>query len=158
MTPAARLPSQPILFHFPMGIWMMGLLFDLARPFLSGRVPALPRAASFCLALGLIAALISFPAGACELRLQRRGTPARRLAGLHLALQSALLASFLASWLLLRVGGGSSARLPVNVLCAVLMALTSWVGARWFAQARLEGTGPARMRRLSRARERGRAA
>ena len=89
-------PVQPILVLFPLGLFLIGLAFDLGA--LVSGLGLLGVAAYWTIAAGLIGGVLVAVAGVVDLLTIRRGTRSKRFAAAHTLITVGVLAAFGASW------------------------------------------------------------
>ena len=78
-------PIHPMLVHFPIGLFFLSLLLDIAS-FVFPNVPNLVLASFYAISLGLIAALVAAVPGFADYTDIRRDHPAKRIATAHMTL------------------------------------------------------------------------
>jgi nitrite reductase/ring-hydroxylating ferredoxin subunit/uncharacterized membrane protein len=88
-----RHPLHPALAHFPVGLWVLSLLFDLATLLLGAGNP-LVRGAFYTLVGGLIMAVVAAIPGLVDWTDIRADHPAKRLATYHMVLNLAAIALY----------------------------------------------------------------
>ena len=77
-------PLHPIIVHVPVGLWPAALLFDgLSRLGFGGN--ALVQLSFFCIATGVLAALVAVPTGVLDWAEIKKERPAWRLGLYHMA-------------------------------------------------------------------------
>ena len=78
-------PLHPIVVHIPVALWPASLLFDgLSRLGLGGNV--MVQLSFFCIAMGLVAALIAVPTGVLDWGEIKQEKPAWKLGLYHMAI------------------------------------------------------------------------
>lgn len=80
-----RHPIHPLLIHFPIGLFLLSFLLDLAT-FVFPSVPNLVRGSFYTMLLGVIAALVAAVPGFVDYTDIRADHPAKRIATIHLIL------------------------------------------------------------------------
>ena len=80
-----RHPLHPFLVHFPVGLFLFSLLFDLASLVFSS-VPGLVRGAFYSMLLAIVTALVAAIPGFVDYTDIRKDHPARRIATGHMIL------------------------------------------------------------------------
>ena len=122
-------PFHPLLVTVPVGAWFASLVFDLA----SHRVPDpgfLARGSLWLIAIGVAGAFAAAFAGFLDLAAIPAGTRARRTALVHMSLNVAVTATYLADCLLRRAGYRHPGPVPpaLIVLSAVSFAVLACSG------------------------------
>ena len=143
-------PLHPALVHVPTGLFPAALLFDLMS--LSNNAPdAFGRCAFWCIAVGLIGAVLAAPAGLADWWEIKSGKPARRLGLIHMTMNVAVLVLMAVS-LYLRwrdpndrpgdgIAGLATHALVLNVIANVVLLISGYLGGRMVFD---EGVGVAR--------------
>ncbi len=127
-------PFHPMLVTVPVGAWFASLVFDLA----SHQVPSpgfLDRGSLWLIAIGLVGAFAAAFFGFLDLTVIPAGTRARRTALVHMSLNVAVTAAYLADCLLRRAGYRHPGPVPTAliVLSAVnftVLAVSGYLGGR----------------------------
>ena len=127
-------PFHPLLVTVPVGAWFASLVFDLA----SHRVPGpgfLARGSLWLIAIGVAGAFAAAFAGFLDLAAIPAGTRARRTALVHMSLNIAVTAAYLADCLLRRADYRHPGPVPpaLIVLSAVnftVLAISGYLGGR----------------------------
>src|SRR6059058_6033648 len=88
-----RHPIHPMLVHFPIGLFILSLLLDLAS-FGFPSVPNLVRGAFYSMLLGIITALLAAVPGFVDYTDIRSDHPGKRTATAHLALNLIVVALY----------------------------------------------------------------
>jgi uncharacterized membrane protein/nitrite reductase/ring-hydroxylating ferredoxin subunit len=78
-------PIHPMLVHFPIGLFFLSLLLDIAS-FVFSNVPGLVLASFYSILLGVITALLAAVPGFADYTDIRRDHPAKRIATAHMIL------------------------------------------------------------------------
>jgi len=123
-------PLHPALAHFPVGLWLAAVLWDLVGEWRS--TEALWSQMSYwCLALGLAAALPVIATGLIEFFAIPRGGPAVETATAHMMVMIGAASLFGASWVV-RASAGTAApgaaALGLSLAGAAALALGGWLG------------------------------
>src|SRR6185503_977916 len=109
-----RHPLHPIVVHIPIALWPALLLFDgLSRLGLGGNV--MVQLSFFCIAMGLVAALIAVPTGVLDWGEIKQEKPAWKIGLYHMA---------------------------VNLVVALLFAINLGLRIKDFRDAETVGEGP----------------
>jgi nitrite reductase/ring-hydroxylating ferredoxin subunit/uncharacterized membrane protein len=111
-------PLHPAVIHFPIGLFLLTVLLDLANLVMGVGNP-LARAAFYVLSLGLIAAFIAIILGLVDRTEIRADHPARRTANLHMILNLTATGLFALSWWL-RSGAADQNMVPLLPLILAL--------------------------------------
>lgn len=124
-------PLHPALVHFPVACWSLATASDLLGLFWGA--PAW-RFAGVVLAIGTITAIVAMLAGFVELLKVEAGSPAIRIANLHMLLAASAWSCYAAS-LLLRLEGVTARQpgaLEIGLSTAGFAALcvTGWLGGK----------------------------
>ncbi|MGH7882339.1 MAG: DUF2231 domain-containing protein, partial [Candidatus Dormibacteraceae bacterium] len=91
-------PYHPILVTIPIGVWVASFIFDIASRVVSG--PAfLAQGSEWLIAVGVIGALIAASVGFLDLLVIPKGTPAFRIALIHMALNLTVTVAYAANFL-----------------------------------------------------------
>jgi uncharacterized membrane protein len=123
-------PLHPALVHFPIGLWLAAVLWDLAGGW--SRDPLWRQMSYWCLALGLATALPTIATGLVELLAIPREHPALDAATAHMMAMLSATAAFGASWAI-RAAAGAAAEpsvwaLLLGFLGAGLVLAGGWLG------------------------------
>lgn len=124
-------PLHPALVHFPIGLWLAAVLWDVV----GGWRPADPlwwQMSYWCLALGLAAALPAIATGFVEFLALRPDEPAIGTATAHMMAMALAAALFGASWVLRAKTGAEMAptawALSLSFVGAAVLAVGGWLG------------------------------
>jgi len=120
---------QPVLVMFPLGLFAMAVLFDLAN--LLGGPEILGQLAYWNVVAGLISGVLAALAGAVDLMFIRNGTPAKRVGVLQTLANMGVLILFAVILMLRmrtpdRVAGGGILAIEVLALAAAIFG--AWYG------------------------------
>jgi len=127
-------PLHPILVHMPTALWPAALLFDILANFGVGG-NALVQTSFYCIAFGLMSALVAIPAGLADWWDIKPGKPARTLGLYHMAINLAVTVLQIAN-LLLRLDtlttSTTVAALPfaLSILSTLLLLVSGYLGGR----------------------------
>jgi uncharacterized membrane protein len=138
-------PLHPALVHVPAGLWPAALVFDLLSQGGLGNVAV--QLSFFCIALGLLTALVAVPTGLADWSEIKKEKPAWKIGVWHMGL-NLLAAAIFAANLGLRVGTfqtATSVPAPALVLTAVgvfLVMISAYLGGQMVYSY---GVGVARM-------------
>ena len=127
-------PLHPILVTVPIGAWVASLLFDLASHLVED--PGfLARGSLWLIGLGVVGALAAALIGMLDLLVIPTGTPVFRTALVHMGLNLAVTAAYLAGFLWRRSSGdiGSAvawAPLALSVICLIGLAVSGFLGGK----------------------------
>src|SRR5437763_5756144 len=86
-------PIHPMLVHFPIGLFFLSLLLDIAS-FVFPNVPNLVLASFYSISLGLVTALLAAVPGFADYTDIRRDHPAKRTATAHMILNLIVVALY----------------------------------------------------------------
>ena len=86
-------PIHPMLVHFPIGLFLLSFLLDLAS-LASSSVPNLVRGSFYAIAFGLAASLLAVPTGLVDWSGIKKEKPAWKIGLYHLALNVVVTALF----------------------------------------------------------------
>src|SRR5439155_25150821 len=118
-----KMPLNVLLVHFPLALFVLSLLLDIAA-YVVGGSNVMVRSASLTLALGLIAAAIAAIPGLVDYTSIRRDHPGRATATWHLILNIAAVLLYALS-LALRRGRLDLLRTPPAPLVLSIIAVTT---------------------------------
>lgn len=124
-----RHPLHPMLVHLPIGLWLASLIFDIV--YLLGGNASFAIASFYCIAIGIVGALLAAPAGFAEYLEIPAHTRPKRLATTHMVLNLGIVALYAVNFFIRQ---GQSATPPTQVttgafiLSLVSMALLSVSG------------------------------
>lgn len=124
-TSIAGHPIHPMLVSVPIGLWVFSLVADLV--FLSTGNPDWETAAYLTLGGGVIGALIAAVPGVIDF-LSLHEPQARRVAGLHMGMNLAIVAVMAVNfWMRSQAGGGT---LPywLSALAVLALVISGWLG------------------------------
>src|SRR5947199_5362891 len=128
-----RHPLHPMLVHFPIGLFLLSLLLDLASLAFPS-VPNLVRDSFYAMLLGVIAALIAAVPGVVDYTDIRSDHPAKRTATTHLTLNLIVVALYG-----INLGVRSSSLvdpkisfgpLILSLVCVGLLSVSGYFGGR----------------------------
>src|SRR6266567_8944961 len=88
-----RHPLHPMLVHFPIGLFFLSLLLDIAS-FAFPNVPNLVLASFYAISLGVVTALLAAVPGFADYTDIRRDHPAKRTATAHMTLNLLVVALY----------------------------------------------------------------
>ena len=88
-----RHPLHPMLVHFPIGLFFLSLLLDIAS-FAFPNVPNLVLASFYAISLGVVTALLAAVPGFADYTDIRRDHPAKRTATAHMTLNLIVVALY----------------------------------------------------------------
>ena len=89
-----RHPIHPMLVHFPIGLFFLSLLLDIAS-FVFPNVPNLVLPSFYAISLGLVTALLAAVPGFADYTDIRRDHPAKRIATVHMILNLIVVTLYL---------------------------------------------------------------
>src|SRR5437762_7831084 len=128
-----RHPLHPMLVHFPIGLFLLSLSFELAS-LVFPSVPNLVRDSFYAMLLGVITALIAAVPGVVDYTDIRSDHPAKRTATTHLTLNLIVVALYginlgvrSSSLVDPKISFGS---LILSVVGVALMSVSGYVGGR----------------------------
>jgi len=123
-------PLHPALVHFPIGLWLAAVLWDVVG--LWRAEPLWAEMSYWCLALGLVAALPVIATGMIEFFALRSDHPAINTATAHMMAMAGAAALFGTSWVLRAKAGIATAptslALSLSLVAAVVLAVGGWLG------------------------------
>ena len=124
-------PFHPMLVTVPIGAWVSSIVFDIAALFATDR-GAFDDGAKWLIAIGVVGALAAATVGFLDYFAIPRGTPAHRVAVVHMSLNLCITAAFAAdfAW---RVSAGPPTPVGAFVLSLVAMAalgVSGWLGGK----------------------------
>jgi uncharacterized membrane protein len=124
-------PLHPALVHFPVGLWLAAVLWDLVGWWKSPG-PLWWQMSYWCLALGLVAALPTIATGVLEFLAIEPGDAAIDTATMHMMAMLSAAAIFGASWVLRAKAGAATAptgwALALAFVGAAVLAVGGWLG------------------------------
>lgn len=122
----AKHPVHPMLVAFPVGLWVFALVCDVVR--LSGESAIWSTLALYCLAGGLVGAVLATLAGLIDYR-SLEDLEMKRTARVHMFLELGSFAIFaLNLWLRLRVHEGSAGPVLLSIAGVLVMGMGAWLG------------------------------
>lgn len=123
-------PFHPILVPVPIGAWVASLVFDIASRFVD-QPGFLTRGSQWLIAIGVLGALAAAAIGLLDFFTLPAGTAAYRTALLHMALNLAVTAAYVAGFLWRRSGPGGEHSVTIGqlVLSAASLAVLAVSGA-----------------------------
>ena len=127
-------PFHPILVTVPIGAWVASLVFDVVSR-TSDEPEVFTKGSRWLIGLGVVGALVAAVFGLLDLLGIPRGTRAFRTALTHMALNLAVVAAFVVSFVLRmdtvddgdEVGAGS---LALSVVALVVLGTSGWLGGK----------------------------
>jgi uncharacterized membrane protein len=123
-------PLHPALAHFPVGLWLAAVLWDLVAWGLQD--PLWRQLSYWCLALGLAAALPAIATGLVEFLALPPDHPAIGTATAHMMVMATATALFGASWVLRAQAGAAAApgagALGLSFVGAAALLAGGWLG------------------------------
>lgn len=116
-------PFHPILVTVPIGAWVASLVFDVAS-LLVDEPGFLAQGSTWLIAIGVLGALAAATVGFLDFFPIPSGTPAHRTALVHMGLNLAVTAAYVANlaWRLPDYGSGAAVGLGPLVLAALSLA------------------------------------
>lgn len=138
-------PLHPALVHIPVGLWPAALVFDLLSYTGLGNLAV--QLSFFCIAVGLLVALVAVPAGIADWSEIKKEKPAWKIGVWHMGL-NLLAAVLFATNIGLRIGTFQTAtNVPVTAvtLTAIGVLLVSVSGYLGGQMVYSHGVGVARM-------------
>lgn len=126
-------PLHPAVVHVPLALWIVAAVCDVLI-YRDIAVSVLTRLSLYCVAGGLLGALVAVPTGIAEWVPIKKEKPAWKLALYHMLLNVAAVALFVVNfvWRLreLEVGDGiSKAVLVTSVVGAVVLVASGYIGS-----------------------------
>jgi uncharacterized membrane protein len=115
-------PFHPILITIPIGAWTAALIFDLAAMF-TGDTEVFERGALWLTGIGIVGALLAAIFGFLDYLQLASGTPARRTATIHMALNLAVTALFVVAFFVRSASGYDDVSVAGFILTLVGLAL-----------------------------------
>lgn len=125
-------PFHPVLVTVPIGAWVSGLVLDVASRFASDGA-ALATGARWLVAIGVVGALGAATVGFLDFLLIPPGTPAHRIAVVHLVLNVAITAAYALNFLWRSSGsddGTALGPLALSAVSLVALAVSGSLGGR----------------------------
>ncbi|MFD1210620.1 DUF2231 domain-containing protein [Arthrobacter sp. GCM10027362] len=123
-------PFHPSLIPIPIGAWIASLVFDLAA-FITGETTVFERGALWLIGIGIIGALAAAVFGFLDFSQLERGTKAHRTGLIHMSLNLAVTALFVAGFLV-RLGIGydrvSIAGFIISLVALALLSASGYLG------------------------------
>jgi uncharacterized membrane protein len=124
-------PFHPILVTIPIGTWTASFVFDIIGFFAEDPEPYAV-ASRILILIGLIGAVVAAVWGLMDLSQLHKGTPARRTALIHMALNLAVVVLFLIN-LLVRLGDPEEISVVGFILTIVALlglVVSGWLGGK----------------------------
>ncbi len=126
-----RHPLHPFLVHFPVGLFVLSLLLDLASLAAPG-VPGLVRGAFYTIIVGLVTALIAAIPGFVDYSEIRRDRPGKTVATAHMLLNLLMVALYAVN-LGLRVSLVDEPKTPMaplilSVIGVIILSISGYLG------------------------------
>jgi uncharacterized membrane protein len=122
-------PVHPMLVVFPLGLFITGTIFDLAR-LISGN-GTFGEVGFWTISVGIIGAVLAALAGFTDWTGIPTGTRAKRVGLLHGALNAVVLVLFALAWLI-RVGNdqhaAGAAAFTIEVVAVAVSGAAAWLG------------------------------
>ena len=125
-------PFHPILVTIPIGAWIASVVFDVISLFADDPEPY-AIGATVLVGIGLIGAVLAAVFGLLDLLQLAAGTPARRTALTHMALNLGVVAVFLISLIIRLVdepGDVNIAAIVLSVLGVLVLGVSGWLGGK----------------------------
>lgn len=125
-------PFHPILVTIPIGTWVASLIFDLFGLGF-GDPSAFVLGAQVLIAIGVIGALLAAIFGFIDFTGIASGTPAKRTATIHLALNLAAVALFAVNYFVRAASGHDAvniAGLMLTIIGLAAVAVSGWLGGK----------------------------
>lgn len=94
-------PLHPIFVHLPIGLWVFSVILDGVSFFTNERIASV--VSFYCIGGGLLGSLLAFPTGLAEYQDIPLSTLPRRIANIHLLLNSVLFFIYLFSFISRRI-------------------------------------------------------
>jgi uncharacterized membrane protein len=116
-------PIHPMLVPIPIGAWIASLVFDIGSHVVD-RPAALVTGSRWLIAVGIVGAVLAAVFGLMDLLAIPRGTRAFATGLTHLALNTAIVAAFVISYLL-RVGRPATGAVSVGLIVLSVAALVA---------------------------------
>ena len=124
-------PIHPALAHFPLGLWLAAVLWDLVGWWRTGET-LWGQMSYWCLALGLAACLPAVATGLIEFVALRADDPAIGAATAHMMAMVCATAMFGASWVLRAKAGAAAApglwAFALALAGAGVLSVGGWLG------------------------------
>ena len=126
-------PYHPILITVPVGTWIASLIFDIGSKVVDD--PGyLTRGSEWLIAIGVIGAVLAALAGLMDAATIPKGTPAKKTAGLHMSLNTLVLAAYVVNWFW-RVNSSSTGsvhngQLILNIVSIVVLTVSGTLGGQ----------------------------
>lgn len=118
-----RHPLHPFLVHFPIGLWVGSLLFDIL--YFATHNSGFAIAAFYTLSFGIITALFAAVSGALEIQYVPRESRVRGIAFAHMALNLVVTILFVVNYMIRKFSGqGGIEIVPVSGLVLTIVAIT----------------------------------
>jgi uncharacterized membrane protein len=125
-------PFHPLLVTVPIGTWVAATVFDLASHVVADP-DFLARGALWLIAIGVLGALVAALVGFLDLLAIPPGTRAFRVALVHMTLNLAVTAGYIAGFLGRRAGDGPAAPVPwsqvvLSLVCLAVLGASGFLG------------------------------
>ena len=126
-------PFHPVLVTVPIGAWVASLVFDVATRIDDGGSAALVEGSYWLIGLGIVGALLAAVFGFLDLLAIPRGTKVMRVGLTHMALNLAVVGSFVVGFLwrrsdyeeVVELGGG---QLALSAATLAVLGVSGWLG------------------------------
>jgi uncharacterized membrane protein len=127
-------PLHPILVHLPVGLWIASFVLDIA--YFSTGNSDLAVSSYYCMALGLLGALLAVPTGLAEYQDIPVSTLPRRVATLHLFMNLVIMLFYVGNLISRFKNVGDSfhfvtvQQLFLSILSVFLLSISGYLGGR----------------------------
>jgi len=119
-------PIHPMLVALPIGLWVFALVCDVVRA--AGEVASWGTVATYCVAAGIIGALLAAVPGLIDY-FSIDEADMKRIATLHLAVNlDAVIIFAINLWLRLRLPAGSNLPLVLSIIGILAIGFGGWLG------------------------------
>jgi uncharacterized membrane protein len=119
-------PIHPMLVALPIGLWVFALVCDVMRA--AGGPPSWGSAATYCVAAGIVGALLAAVPGLIDY-FSIDEQEMKRIANLHLAANLAAVVIFAINlWLRFRLPAESNVALALSIIGVLAIGLGGWLG------------------------------
>lgn len=124
-------PFHPMLVTVPIGAWVSSLVFDVAARFVDDRAP-FDDGARWLIAIGVVGALAAAAVGFLDFFSIPKGTPAHRVAVVHLTLNLTVTGAFAGDFAWRSSAGSPTPAGPfvLTVVALVGLAVSGWLGGK----------------------------
>ena len=125
-------PFHPILVTIPIGTWVASFVFDIIGLVADDPAPYV-MASNVLILIGLIGAVLAAVVGLLDLSVLAKGTPARRTALVHMALNLTVVALFLIGLIVRWAQGDDDVSVVGFILSIValgLLGISGWLGGK----------------------------